>query len=211
MVAAEVFSYEEGLKLIRERGRLMANMEEGAMVAVIGQEEEKVRQLCQQAKIDQGVLEIANYNSPLQLIISGDIESVDNLLELGMEEGIRLVPLAVSGAFHSPLMKQAADRFELHLRHLPLHDACIPVVANVTGRPVTIGEEWRRLLVEQIHSPVLWEPTIRFLWNEGVRCFVEIGPKNVLSKLVGTIVPEAKVLHVEDMTSLQNSIEYINQ
>jgi [acyl-carrier-protein] S-malonyltransferase len=130
-------------------------------------------------------VELANLNCPGQIVVSGTKEGVAAVAERGKEAGAkRVIPLEVSGPFHSSLMKPAAEKLAEVLAALPVAAAEVPVVANVTARPVTEPEEIRRLLVEQVYSPVLWEDTVTWLIGQGVDTFIEIGSGSVLAGLI---------------------------
>lgn len=206
LAAAGVLSYEDAFRLIQERGRLMSQMEDGGMAALKNVSPEQVQALCDEAVVEGGVLVPANWNSPAQTVISGDFDSIEAAIDLAFEREIDVVPLAVSGAFHSPLMAPAAERFAAFSRDIPFADAHTPVIANVTALPVTDGSQWADLLERQITSPVLWEQSVRTLYDQGVRVFVEIGPGVVLSKLTRRILPDATTLSVQDLASLETAI-----
>jgi len=166
---------------------------------------ERVAQICGAA---EGVVVVANYNSPVQTIISGEAAAVDAAGLACKEAGAkRVMPLNVGGAFHSPLMAPAAVKMRAVLAVATFADPAIPVIANVTGRAIESGEEARRLLGEQITSSVRWVDSVRALWDLGVRTFVEVGPKKVLSGLIAQTIREAVTLNVEDPESLRATIE----
>lgn len=206
LAAAGVLSYEDAFRLIQVRGKLMSQMEDGGMAALKNVSPEQVQSLCDEAAVAGGVLVPANWNSPAQTVISGDFDSIEAAIDLAFEREIDVVPLAVSGAFHSPLMGPAAEKFAAFARDIPFADAVTPVIANVTAKPVTDGALWADLLERQITSPVLWEPSVRCLYDQGVRVFVEIGPGVVLSKLIRRILPDATAISVQDLASLEAAV-----
>ncbi|MEK8129276.1 ACP S-malonyltransferase [Paenibacillus filicis] len=208
LAAAGVLSRADAFRLITERGRLMSGMQRGAMAAIKDASAETVERLCRQAVVPGGVLVPANRNSPVQTVVSGDAESVDALLELAFDEDITVIPLAVSGAFHSPLMAPAARAFSPALERALFHRGRVPVVSNVTARPEESGA-WSGLLREQITSPVLWEASIRYLLGQGIRLFIELGPGQVLSRLIRAIEPEAVTLQVQDAETLRLATEHL--
>lgn len=198
-VAAGTFEFETAVSLVRKRGELMlaaGNERPGAMAAILGDLTVRVRDLCERATREAGVVVPANFNSPGQVVISGDPAGVDRVIELAKEHGARkCMRLHVSGAFHSPLMESARKGWEATLRDVVMHDARIPVYANITGMPVTGAEASRQLLGDQIAAPVRWTETIRHIAADfpGIT-FVELGPGHVLSGLIRKIIPDATVL-----------------
>jgi [acyl-carrier-protein] S-malonyltransferase len=200
LVAASVLAFEDGLKLVRLRGELMQKAGEenpGTMAAVVGLDAKIVGEVCCTAW-KEGVVQAANFNSPGQIVISGSVSGVRKAMELAKERGANLVKeLVVSGAFHSPLMQSAKDGLKAALDKVELHDARIPVYANVTAKPVHKAEEIRSLLFEQVTSPVRWHETVVTMAAEGATGFVEIGPGRVLQGLVKRIVPDVSIAGVD--------------
>ncbi len=198
-VAAGTFDFETAVKLVRTRGELMqaaGTTRAGAMAAILGDIDVRVRELCEQATQEAGVVVPANYNSPGQVVVSGEVAGVERLIELAMEHGARkCMRLQVSGAFHSPLMDAARPGWLDALSDVPTRGATVPVYANVTGRQVMVAKQSRRLLGEQMTSPVRWVETIRNIAEDfpGI-IFIELGPGHVLSGLIRKIVPDATVL-----------------
>jgi [acyl-carrier-protein] S-malonyltransferase len=157
------------------------------------------------------VLVPANLNSPEQIVISGDIDSIEEALIFAFDNNLKAIPLPVSGAFHSPLMQEAAQDFANIIGNFQFNDAGIPVISNVTTKPVINGYEWSQLLEQQITSAVRWEASIRYIYERGIEVFVEVGPKKVLSKLIKKIVPSAVTLNVENVKSLQETLLQLQQ
>jgi [acyl-carrier-protein] S-malonyltransferase len=206
LVAAGVLSFSNALRLIQVRGSLMSKTQRGSMVALKGIALQEVEELCKKVVQPEGVLVPANLNSPEQIVISGDDNSVEAAILYAFENDIKAIPLAVSGAFHSPLMQEAAQRFANETRYIQFNDATVPVISNVTAKPVIDGYEWIRLLEKQITSAVQWESSIRYIQQQGIEIFVEVGPGQVLSKLIRKIVPSALILNVEDIYSLKTTL-----
>jgi [acyl-carrier-protein] S-malonyltransferase len=183
--AAGVYTFEDAFRLVSERGRLMDEADpegRGAMAAVIGPDRDIVEEACTET---EGVVVLANLNAPGQFIISGEKTAVEHAGDLLMARGARRVlPLKVSGAFHSPLMKGIREEFARMVADTPLDDAEIPVFANVTAQPVTDAGEIARLMVEQLTSPVRWIDIVAALVADGVERGIEVGPGNVLAGLV---------------------------
>ena len=198
-VAAGTFDFETAVKLVRKRGELMQAAGEarpGAMAAILGDLTVRVRELCERATKEAGAVVPANFNSPGQVVVSGEVAGVERLMELAKEHGARkCMRLHVSGAFHSPLMNAAKPGWEAALADVDMHDSHIPVYANITGLPVSGAEASRQLLGDQLTAPVRWTETIRHIASDypGIT-FVELGPGHVLSGLIRKILPDATVL-----------------
>lgn len=212
LVASGVLSFEDALPLVQKRGRYMQEtvpLGEGAMAAVIGLEREVVNQVCRQAA-DRGVVEPANFNCPGQIVIAGQVQAVRRAIELAEEAGAkRVVLLPVSAPFHCSLLLPAADRLARDLEVVPLSSPSTPVVANVSADYVTSPPEIVEALTRQVASPVLWEESIRRLWDDGVRIFLEIGPGTTLSGFIRRTCREAMVLNIGDLPSLQRSLRFL--
>lgn len=184
-VCAGALSFEDGLRLVRRRGELMARSDDGTMAAVLGLDAERVEALCDD---DGGTVVAANYNAPGQVVISGEEEAVQRVGRRAEEAGARRVlTLQVSGAFHSPLMEVARDGLAEALEAVEFRDPEFPVVANVSGDEVTGGREARRLLVEQLTSPVLWTDSVRTMRERRPDRWLELGPGSVLGGLLRRI------------------------
>lgn len=186
-VCAGALSFEDGLRLVRRRGELMARSDEGTMAAVLGMDDDRVRRLCSE---DGGTVVAANFNAPGQVVISGEeaaVERVGRRAEEAEDGARRVLPLQVSGAFHSPLMEVAREGLAEALEAVDFGDPDFPVVANVSAEPVTTGEEARRLLVEQLTSPVRWTESVLAMRDRDPDRWLEVGPGNVLSGLLRRI------------------------
>ena len=204
LVAGSVELFE-AVRLTYLRGKYMQEAVpegRGAMAAILKISPEEVEKICEEAR-SFGVVEPANYNSPQQTVISGEREAVEKAGELARERGARVVPLKVSVPSHCSLMKDAADAFRIKLAQTPIKNAKIPVVQNYTAKEHTMAHEIRENLYRQIFSPVRWYQSVNHMVNLGVDTFVEIGPKNVLSKLVQQTVPNARVFNVEKLEDLE--------
>lgn len=208
LISAEVFSFEEGLKLVKKRAALM-NEIKGSMAAVLGLSKDEVSKICESAK-NNGVVELANFNTSEQIVISGDFEIIKKTCNLIKEGGKgKAIQLAVSGPFHSSLMIPAADKFKNELKSFQFKDAKFRVVANADAEYVKTSEEIKGRLAMQIDHPVLWEPSMKRLLDDGYNIFVEIGPGKVLSGMLKRINKDVKVFNVEDMKSLSSTLENI--
>ncbi|GAA4871318.1 ACP S-malonyltransferase [Paenibacillus vulneris] len=206
LVAAGVLSFEDAVRTVRARGEFMDQAVpsgQGAMAAVLGGEREALQKLCSEVSKEAGVVELANLNCPGQIVISGSKEGVQAIVERGKEIGAkRVIPLEVSGPFHSSLMKPASERLSDVLSAVPMQTASVPVVANVTARPVQEPESIRELLVEQVHSSVLWEDSVAWLIEQGVDTFVEIGSGTVLAGLIKKIDKSVKIYSINSKEAL---------
>ena len=188
LAAAGALSFEDGLRLVRLRGQLMAEAGSGrvgAMAALLGTDDAQAEALCAAVSTPEAVVVAANYNSPGQVVLSGDAEAVDAAVARASEFGAKkAVRLTVSGAFHSPLMQPAADRLAEALGAAQIDTPRCPVYLNVTARATRDPEEIRARLLEQLTSPVRWAQTLAAMQADGVERFVEVGTGNVLSGLV---------------------------
>jgi [acyl-carrier-protein] S-malonyltransferase len=208
LVSAGSLSFTDAIRLVRRRGLLMEEAVpagQGTMAAVLGLEPGEVEAVCREAAAaTRTVVEVANINSPGQVVISGGKEAVLAAMELLKKAGARrVIPLAVSGPFHSQLMVPAAEVFERHLRQAVFHDPRVPVVTNVGAKLVRHKEELEQLLGRQIHSRVEWEASMRRLLALGVARFIEVGPGRVLTGLMKKIDNQAVCHYVEDAQSLE--------
>jgi [acyl-carrier-protein] S-malonyltransferase len=194
-VAAGALSFEDGLRLVRERGRLMkkaGQVNPGGMAAILKLDDAAVAEICDKVTAEGfGILQVANYNSPGQVVISGDHVAVDRGLELAKEaRARRAIKLQISIAAHSELMRVVQDEFREAVDGTPLNLPEIPIVANITVEPLSSLEAIRQEMVGQLTSSVRWSETIFWLGDHGVRSFLEIGPKNVLTGLIRRISKE---------------------
>lgn len=186
--AAGSLAFEEAVRLVRRRGELMAESPPGRMAAVVGLEASEIETICESVRNEGGIVVAANYNSPKQIVISGEPAAVERASNLAREAQARMVhQLAVSGAFHSPLMSDAEAGLREELEDLAFSDPQIPVISNVTAQPVTQASEARELLVKQLTSPVRWTDSMITLADLGVRQLVELGPGKVLTGLLKRI------------------------
>lgn len=202
LVAVGSLSFEDALKLVWERGRLMKEEGErrpGGMAAVIGLPQERLANVVEQASAE-GTVVIANSNSPLQTVISGEIEALLKAMDLARQEGAaKVARLAISIASHSPLMQQAGTQLGEFLEGINLVDPIVPLIANITGQALTTAEDIKRELSEQLCKPVAWVASISSMVESGVGTFIEVGPGQVLSGLIKRISDEVNVLKVEDL------------
>ena len=201
LAAAGVVTVEEGAGLVAQRGLLMSEVKGGAMAAVLGLDRDALDAACAEAG---GTVVVANDNSPGQLVISGSSESVAKAGELASAKGAkRVIPLNVSGAFHSPLMQAPAFEMRKALQPVSFGFGNLKVYANVTSEPVTEASEWKGLLELGLQRPVRWTETIQHLVRDGAHTFIECGSGEVLTGLLKRIDKSAKGLSVADVDSLE--------
>ncbi len=204
LVAAGVLDFSDALRLVQARASYMAeagDTQQGTMAAILGMETEQLQHLCDTV---DGVVNIANYNCPGQLVISGEVAAVNRVVSLAKaeigERRCRLLP--VSGAFHSPLMAPAQQKFAAVLDSVTLRPPKVGIAMNVTGRFATDVDDIRQLLFQQITQPVQWEKTLKTIEESGPTHFIEVGPGKVLSGLVKRTLPESGAMNVEDVKTL---------
>lgn len=211
MYTAGVMSLETALKAIQKRADLMGQTKGGAMAAVLNAPEGSVEEALKEAS-SVGYVDVANYNSPVQVVITGDESAVKKAGEILMEKGARrVVPLAVSGAFHSKFMENAGKEFEGFVSDLELNNALVPVVTNVDANATTDSSDFRAKMPKQIYSSVHWTQTIQKMVADGVEIFVEIGPGKVLAGLNKKIAPQTKVFNVFDKASLDATVASLKE
>lgn len=208
LVVSGVLSFEDAVRLVHMRGRYMEEAVprgQGAMAAVLGADKSRLAELCRKLGDENLLAEMANLNSPGQVVVSGSAEGIRAVTERAKDEAgaKRVVPLEVSGPFHSSLMKPAADKLGEQLAAVSLQKPAVPVVANVTARPVRDEETIRDLLVRQVYSPVRWEESVEWLIEDGVDTFVEIGPGKVLSGLIRKINREVNIVSLDTVDSIE--------
>lgn len=213
LVAAGALTFADALRLVRERGRLMkcaGELAPGTMVAVLGLGEETLQSICSEvARL--GVVVVANHNAPGQSVLSGEARAVEEAARLARAAGAsRTVPLAVAGAFHSPLMAPAAREFEAVLAQVPVADAALPCVGNVSAMPLIRAEDIRDELRRQLAAPVRWADSLRRMRGLGATLFVEVGPGSVLSGLARRTLEGVRTASVGDVAGLDR-IEQILQ
>ena len=202
MVAAQVISLADGLRLVRERGRQMqASANDGAMAAIIGLPDDKVADLEAVGRV-AGQFTIANRNSAGQIVVSGETAAVNAAAEAAKTLGAkRAIVLPVSVAAHSPLMTRAAEGMKRVLADVEFQNPRAPLLANASARPLTTAEECRAELVEHLTRGVDWVAAVEYMTTQGVGSFVEVGPGKVLTGLIKRIAPEAQCVAVDDQSA----------
>ena len=205
---AGALSVEEAFRIIQIRADAMQEAVapgEGGMAAFVGASPEQVEERC--AKVTRGYVVPANYNSPVQAVVSGQTAGVDEACELAEEAGMRCVRLAVSAPFHCALMEPAARKLEEEFAGVSFSDPVMPVYMNVDAKPLTEGSRAAGLLVRQATSPVRWVETLLNMQADGIDTFIECGAGKTLSGLVKKTLKGVKILRVENVKTLQNTLE----
>jgi [acyl-carrier-protein] S-malonyltransferase len=202
LVAAGVLQFSDAVRLTRVRGELMARAGvemPGSMAAILGLEDDLVAEICGRAAAEMGgIVQVANYNSPGQVVISGEKSGVERAMELAKDARGRTRLLAVSIAAHSPLMASIVDEFAAHVEATPLGSPSVPVIGNLSARPLAGSGQIRKELVGQLTGSVRWTESVRTMIEGGVDRFVEIGPGAVLTGLVKRIAPEVETANVAE-------------
>lgn len=211
-VASGSMEFADAVRLVRKRGRFMQEevpVGVGAMAAVIGLDNEKVVECCREAS-ELGVCTPANFNCPGQISVSGEKAAVEKCCELAKAAGAkRALILPVSAPFHCELLKGAGEKLRAELESVPLSDMKIPLITNVTADYVGSVDEIKPLLAAQVSGSVLWEASIRRMLDDGVDTFIEVGPGKTLSGFVKKTASDVTVLNVEDMASLEKTLEAV--
>lgn len=213
LVKANAFSFSEGLKLVAKRGKFMSEAAPagtGKMVAVMNTEREVIEEACREASKIAYVAP-ANYNMPTQIVIGGEVEGVDRAVELLEEKGVRrMIPLQVSGPFHTALLHPAAIQLGELLKEFSIQELTLPVIGNTMAEVMT-KDEIPHLLEKQVESAVKWEDGVKKMVELGVDTFVEIGPGKTLSKFIKKIDKNVTVYNVEDTKSLEKTLEALKK
>lgn len=203
LVASGVMKEQDAFAVVRKRGILMqeAYPTGGAMAAVLGMEAEKIEKICEQTA---GIVSIANYNCPGQIVITGEQKAVENTKEALIEAGARRVlPLKVSGPFHCELLREAGEKLGEELKRVEILPFSTPYVTNVTAEYVTKPQQVKGLLSRQVYSPVRWQQCVEKMIEEGVDTFIEIGPGKTLTGFLKKINRNVKALHIETVEDLE--------
>jgi [acyl-carrier-protein] S-malonyltransferase len=209
LVAAKTLEFESALRLVHKRGQLMqeaAKSTSGSMAAVIGKTEAEVQELCQTVAPD-GQVQLANLNCPGQIVVSGSNQALDELDTYAQEQKIRVIPLSVSGPFHSRFMQSAADQLSQDLEVAPFKNAEYPVIANVTAEMVADAQEIRACLLKQVTGSVRWEQSMQKMISMGVGQMIEIGPGKVLRGLMKKINKDIRVWGAFSMEEIDAVVE----
>ncbi|MDP8204519.1 MAG: ACP S-malonyltransferase [Candidatus Tenebribacter mawsonii] len=206
LVANGVLTLEDAMYLVHKRGEFMIKANEDkpfAMAAIIGLSPEDVKDICEEAsKVD--IVIAANFNTPVQTVISGSKAGVDKACEIAKErKAKRVIPLVVGGPFHSPLIQKAATWLADEMNKINFNETTIPVVSNVNAKPVINTEEIKTNLAKQVTSSVLWVDSIKFMIEDGVDTFIEFGPKKVLAGMLKKIDKNVKVISIDTIETFE--------
>ncbi len=223
LVAAGAIEVADVARLVRERGRLMHEEEvacPGGMAAVIGMDEEPLEAICQEVRQHNqehsgghaglGQVVLANYNAPGQIVISGEQRALADASTLARERGAkRVIPLSVSGAFHSPVMQPAISPLALALADADMHNASIPIVSNIKAEPITDVDGLRNELAQQVAAPVQWMHIVEYLSNAGITTFFEIGPGQALAGMIKRIARGATIINIGSTGEIEKAVALV--
>ena len=205
LAAAGAMSFEDGLRVVRQRGRFMqeaCDETQGGMAAIIGLDEAQTREVCDAASVT-----LANLNCPGQLVISGAADKIEAACEAAKEKGAkRALPLTVAGAYHSPLMAGAQPKLKAELDAITINAPVVPVISNVTAEAHGAPDQIAPLLVDQVTSSVRWEESIRLLMSQGFTRFIELGPGNALTGFMRRIDRKTEIHNIADCASLEKTL-----
>lgn len=214
LVYSKALKFEDAVRLVKKRGKFMQDEVPeglGTMAAIIGLEKEKVNKACEIAR-EFGIVEVANYNCPSQIVIGGEIKAVEVALDKAKEFGAkRCINLSVSAPFHTSMLKGAGDKLYRELENIHINDMEIPVMTNITGDYIENISDIKGILRKQVMSSVLWENIINKMIRDGVDIFIEIGPSKILSGFVKKIDRKVKIFNVEDLNSLNKTLDGLKE
>ncbi|MGD0887358.1 MAG: ACP S-malonyltransferase [Thermodesulfovibrionales bacterium] len=207
LVAAEVLSFHDAVKLTEKRGQFMQDAVpegRGRMAAILGLSRNEIDEIC--LSLQSGYAAPANYNCPGQIVIAGERAAVGEAIKRAKESGARAVPLAVSVPSHCTLMADASSRLAEELNEIEFKNPAVPLVNNADAIFLNAVDSIKASLVRQLNSPLLWEDSIKTVVDSGIEMFIEVGPGKVLSGLIKRIEPSVRVFHVEDIESLDKTL-----
>ncbi|MDD3656990.1 MAG: ACP S-malonyltransferase [Atribacterota bacterium] len=216
LVAASSIDFRDAVRLVRKRGEFIqkeieVNVNSLSMVAMISFYKGKVYEMIQSAS-KFGMLEISNFNSPYQIVVSGENKPLQELIRLGeKDEEVSVVPLKVSAPFHSSLMGKAKKELAEYVEKIEIYNPKMPIICNYTANYVNQIEEVKNALIEQMTHPIRWVEVIGKMQKDGINCFIEVGPGDVLKKLTKQILPKSKVYSVSDLDSLEKTIKKLRK
>jgi [acyl-carrier-protein] S-malonyltransferase len=212
LVCAGAIGFAEAVSLVKKRGQYMQEavpIGVGKMLAILGLDDEKVEKVCLEAS-RKGIVEPANYNYPGQVVIGGEMQAVDLAGEIAREKGARrVIPLLVSAPFHTSMLRPASERLALELNNIKIGDIQIPVISNVIADYIEKKEMIKEFLIKQVMYPILWTRCVLRMIQDGVDTFIEIGPGKVLSGFLKKIDKNLKICNVEDIQSLNKTLELL--
>ncbi|HTK08078.1 MAG TPA: ACP S-malonyltransferase [Ktedonobacteraceae bacterium] len=227
LVASGVLDLAQSIKLVRERGRLMdheGNLCPGGMAAIIRMEEKALQDICREISErnaaqhtpdthpGQGQVVVANYNAPGQIVISGEKDALNQAITVAKERGAKkIIPLVVSGAFHSPVMQPAIAGMAAALQNVDLQETAIPIIGNITATALSQTEALRAELSQQLAAPVQWIRTIEYMVEAGVATFIEIGPGSALTGMVKRIAKEVTTRNISTAAEIEETVAYLRE
>ncbi len=215
LVSSGVLNIEDALSLVHKRGKFMAAAGEGSnggMCAIIGLEIGVVEKICEEVSVGGQIAVVANFNSPVQVVVSGHREAMQKVAELAKSAGAkRALPLAVSCAFHSPLMRSATENLAKELDKIEFNDSVCPVVSNVDAKLHTDVAEIKDNLIKQVDGAVLWTSSVEKMLDEGVDVFIEFGPGKAVSGMIKKTDKKARVLNVAKMEDVAEVVAKLNE
>ncbi|HAM39308.1 MAG: [acyl-carrier-protein] S-malonyltransferase [Elusimicrobia bacterium RIFOXYC2_FULL_34_12] len=208
LVASETLTIEEGLNLVNKRAEFIKDAcakTKGTMLAILGAEKSIVEEICAEAgKI--GVCEAVNFNAPGQIVISGEIAAIEKAKEIAKSKKVKTIPLAVSGAFHSSLMKEAQNNMKEEIKKYNFKTPKFSIITNCDAKITTDPKQISEKLIEQVASPVLWIDSINKMITEGCETFIEFGPKNVVSGMIKKISSKVITYNIENEITLNQTV-----
>ncbi len=207
-------SFEDTVKIVSLRGEIMQKESEkypGGMVAVIGMDSSELTSLCKEISVNGLIVEPVNFNTLEQTVVSGNLEGIEKLVAILNEKKVKNIKLKVSGAFHSSLMNEAQKIFSIPLDKININNAFIRIVMNYDALAHTDKIEIRENLKLQINHPVRWVETVKYMISQGTEIFIECGPAKTLSNMIKKIDSKPKVFNVENLSSLQTTVENLKQ
>lgn len=213
LIATGALSMEDAFKIVRKRGIYMQNAYPvgGAMTAVIGGKVEKIEEVCRECS-SNGIVSISNYNCPGQVVISGESKSVNEATQKLMNMNVgKCIPLKCSGPFHTVLLKNAGDKLKVDLDEVTIHDLENPYISNTTANAIYDKDQVKSLLVRHVSEPVKWEDSLRFMINQGIDLFVEIGPGRTLSNFLRRIDRSIDVVNIDSFDQFGASIDKLER
>jgi [acyl-carrier-protein] S-malonyltransferase len=211
---SSALNFEQTLSLVNIRAKIMADAgknKSGGMLAVLGVTRDELKNYCDEIKKLGFIVEPVNFNTPQQIVVAGEVEGINKLYNLLSEKKIKSIKLNVSGAFHSSLMNDAQKIFSQTLDKIDINNALTPIVMNYDAKPHIEKKEILENLKLQINHPVLWEDSIKYIAENGVEIFIELGPGKVLSGMVKRIIPDAKVFNIDNLDNLFTTIDSLKQ
>ncbi|MGI6092984.1 MAG: ACP S-malonyltransferase [Veillonellaceae bacterium] len=215
LVAAGSLAFGDAVRLVRKRGQFMQEavpLGEGSMAAILGLDRQLIIDICKQVEVEHGPVQAVNFNCPGQVVIAGTADAVEKAAAALKNAGAkRAVMLPVSAPFHSTLMRPASVKLAAELDKVIVNDANIPVVANLTGKIITLGSAIKPSLVDQAANAVRWEDCVAEIVSYGAEVFVEVGPGKVLTGFTKKIAKEVLTLNVEGIDSLEKTLDYFKE